>query len=397
MRVASKRTLCLLLACLPSWAAWSAEQHGEVTLWQAASAGMPGEWRWTHEASGSVANGIEWKLEPQLQLRQQQASAGAAWWRNGDHPPAASLQRAYVGYVNGEWQLRAGKQVFDWSQTDTISPADLLNPRDWSDITRVRKLAAPALSIRYGGPTSVEAVWLPRQQASYLPQEGWMPERAAALLAPHQQTGSDDQYGLRVAGNWMQTDWSAVLYRGHSTAPGLLLEAGPRLQANYQPLRAAAVTLARQVNDSQIARVEVAHYQQANGNFIQYVGSLDKESGDWLQNGDTMYTIIQYAGSTQRAGAVDALGWPDFRRVLEHSLMFKASYDRYSDQHRVVELSGVWNTQAHDSYWRLSWQERINDKLTATLAGITMHGQRQTFWGNYAGNDRITLQLTWKY
>ena len=50
--------------------------------------------------------------------------------------------------------------------------------------------------------------------------------------------------------------------------------------------------------------------------------------------------------------------------MLEHSLMFKASYDRHSDQRRVWELSGVWNTQAHDSYWRVSWQERVGDAVT---------------------------------
>lgn len=396
MRVASKGSIGLLLACAASLAA-AAEQHGELSIWQAAAPGMPAEWRWTHEASGTLSDGLAWQLVPQLQLRQQQASGGSAWWNNGDHPPAASLQRAYLAYLTGDWQLRAGKQIFDWSQTDTISPADLLNPRDWSDLTRVRKLAAPAVSVRYGSQTSVEAVWLPRQQASYLPQAGWMPEAAAALLAPRQQAGGGDQAGVRVAGNWMQTDWSAVVYRGHSIAPSLALAPGPSLQPYYQPLRAVAMTLARQVNDSQIARVEVARYRQPNGNFIQYVASLDKESGDWLHDGDTLYTIVQYAGSTQRANAVDALGWPDFRRVLEHSLMFKASYDRHSDQRRVWELSGVWNTQAHDSYWRMSWQERVGDAVTVTVAGTSMHGQAHSFWGRYAGNDQVTLQVSWRY
>lgn len=397
MRVASKNSMRLLLACMAPLLAHAAEQHGELTLWQAAAPGMPGEWRWTHEASGKLSDDIAWKLEPQLQLRQQDASRGNAWWNNGNHPPAASLQRAYVAYLDGDWQLRAGKQIFDWSQTDTISPADLLNPRDWSDITRIRKLAAPALSLRYGGRTSMEAVWLPRQQASYLPQESWMPQAAAALLAPHQQAGAGSQAGVRVAGNWLQTDWSAVFYRGHSIAPDLLPAPGPSLLPIYRPLSATAVTLARQVSDSRIARLEVARYRQPNGSFIQYVASIDKERGDWLHDGDTLYTIVQYAGSTQRANAVDALGWPDFRRVLEHSLMFKASYDRHSDQRRVVELSGVWNTEAHDSYWRMSWQERVGDAVTVTVAGINMRGEPHSFWGRYAGNDRLTLQMNWKY
>lgn len=387
-----KRAIVALLAGLPPLAAQAIEQHGEVTLWQAAKPGMAPEVRWSHEASGAAGD-MAWKVEPELLLRDDQD--GPAWWNNGRRAPVASVRRAYVGLHGADWQFRLGKQVFDWSQTDTISPADVLNPRDWSDITRVRKLAVPAASLRYGGQSSVEAVWMPQQQVSYLPSATWLPASAGGLPAPQASDGS--QFGLRVTGNWLQTDWSAVLYRGHSTAPSLAVEAGPTLRPYFQPLRAAALTLVRQAGASQVARLEVARYQQANRNFIQYVASIDQETGDWLRAGDTLYVIMQYAGSTQRAQAIDQLGWPDFRRVLEQSVMFKASYDADSNQRSLVELSGVWNTRAHDSYWRASWQQRIGDALSVTVAGIAMRGQPHTFWGAYRGNQRMTLELGWKY
>lgn len=393
MSVAIKRAILALLAGLPPLAAQAAEQHGEIILWQAAARGMPSELRWTHEISSEPGGGTEWKVEPELSLRDGQD--GPAWWNNGGRAPAASLRRAYVGLRGADWQFRLGKQLFDWSQTDTISPADLLNPRDWSDITRVRKLAAPAASLRYGGQTSVEAVWMPRQQPSYLPSDAWLPAAARGLPPPERAGGG--AFGLRLAGNWMQTDWSAVLYRGHSTSPALAVEPGPRLRPYFQPMRAAAFTMARQAGDSHVGRLEVARYQQANRSFIQYVASIDLEHGDWLRSGDTLYMIVQYAGSTQRADAVDRLGWPDFRRVLEQSVMFKASYDRDSSQRSVTELSGVWNTRTHDSYWRASWQQRIGQSVNVTLAGIAMRGRAPTFWGGYRGNNRITLEVGWKY
>lgn len=392
MSVVIKRSVLALLATLPQMAQ-AMEQHGEIVWWQAAARGAPLELRWTHEAGGDTDDGMEWKVEPELMLRE--SVDRPAWWNNGQGTPVASLRRAYAGLRGADWQIRVGKQVFDWSQTDTVSPADLLNPRDWSDITRVRKLAAPAASLRYGGQTSVEVVWLPQQQPSYLPAGAWLPPAAAGLQAPQRANGS--QTGVRLAGNWMQADWSAIVYRGHSTAPALALEPGPRLRTWFQPLRAAALTLARQAGDSQVARLEVARYQQAGGGFIQYVASIDKETGDWLHAGDTLYAIVQYAGSTQRAQAVDRLGWPDFRRVLEQSIMFKASYDPDSNQRSLVELSGVWNTQAHDSYWCASWQRRAGNALTVTIAGLAMRGQPHTFWGAYRGNNRVTLELSWKY
>lgn len=389
-------SLAVGLAVLAPPTARADQAHGELTYWQTLGADTPSELRWTHEATSALADGVRWELEPELLLRQPRGAGRAALWNNGERPPVISVRRAYLDVQKADWQVRIGKQVFDWSQTDTISPADLVSPRDWSDITRVRKLAAPAVSFRYGGQTSLEAVWLPRQQPSYLPEGEWLPPGAAALMAPPRRSDSD-QYALRAAGNWRQTDWSAVLYRGHSIAPTLDLVAGPSLTPVYQPLRAAAVTLARQVADGQIARLEIARYQQPDGSFLQYVASLDKEKGDWLSDGDTLYVIAQYAGGTHEARAVDGLGWPDFRRVLERSVMFKASYDRRSDQRDLVELTAVWNTQDHDSYLKLAWRRRLGGALTLNLAGEAMQGQSGSFWGRYRANDRATLELAWKY
>ena len=399
MQTAIKRRRGFLLSCaaLAACTASASEQHGEVVCWQAATHGMPTELRWNHQASGVIAEQIEWLVEPELRWTQPQSSRAGVGWQNPDQAALVSLQRTYLGYRSDEWQVRVGRQTFDWSQTDTISPADLLSPRDWSDITRVRKLAAPAVSLRKQGSTSLELVWLPRQQSAWLPQGDWMPATAAALLSAEQQHDENSQWAVRASGNLLQTDWNAVYYKGHSIAPSLALASGPSLQPYYQPLRASAITLARQVNESQIARLEVAHYRQPDTRFVQYVASLDRETGDWLATGDTLYTIIQYAGSTQRAAAVDLLGWPDFRCVLEHSVMFKASYDRHSDQRSVIELSAVKNTLTHDSYWRLGWQQRLGSALTLNLAVITMHGDEHTFWGTYRGNDRATVQLSWKY
>lgn len=372
------------------------EAHGELTYWQALGANTTSELRWTHVATGALSDSLRWELEPELQLRQAGDTGSSAWWDNGRRPPVVSLRRAYLDIQKADWQVRVGKQIFDWSQTDTISPADLVSPRDWSDITRVRKLAAPAVSVRYGGQTSLEVVWLPRQQPSYLPKGEWLPSAAAALMAPPQRSDGD-QYALRATGNWMQTDWSAVLYHGHSIAPTLELKPGPSLQPFYPPLRAAAVTMAREVADGQIARLEIARYQQPDGSFIQYVASLDKEYADWLRSGDTLYVIAQYAGGSHSERALDSLGWPDFRRVLERSVMFKASYDRRSDQRSVVELTAVWNTHDHDSYLKLAWRSRLGDALTLNLAGEAIQGQPDSFWGRYRANDRATLELAWKY
>lgn len=396
MRAATKAALVGLLAVFAAPLAQAGEQHGGLTYWRAVGAGQSSELRWTHEATGALADGVEWKLEPELMLRQPRSTGPAAPWNNRDRPPAFSLQRAYIGFSHNAWLVRVGKQAFDWSQTDTISPADLVSPRDWSDITRVRKLAAPAVSVRYGGATSLEAVWLPRQQPSYPPEGDWLPLPAGVSMAKP-QPGQKQQFALRAAGNWRRTDWSAVLYRGHSVAPALELAPGPTLQPVYRPLRAAAITAAREVADGQIARLEIARYHQPDGTFVQYVASLDKEVGDWLSDGDTLYVIAQYADGTDRGRAVDGLGWPDFRRVLERSVMVKASYDPRSDQRTLLEFTAVWNVKDQGRYAKLAYQRRLGEALTLSVAGEVIDGPPASFWGRYQANDRATLELSWRY
>lgn len=378
----------MLAACCAQAAAQS--QHGELTVWQASTPGAqgaPADMRWTHDISGKVGEQIDWMIEPELLLR-----------RGQPEDRGVQLRRAFLALRGEDWQLRAGRQLFDWSQTDAVSPADLLNPRDWSDITRVRKLAVPALSARYGSGTSMEAVWLPRQTQSTLPTASWLPAPAAALLARAQETAHGPQWALRAAGNWHQTDWSAVWYRGEQVAPDLRLDAGPRLQPFYRPLRALALTAARQVGEANVVRAEVAHYSESGkGNYLRYVASIDQELSDVANDGDTLYGIVQYAGSSQPGSVFNTLGWPDFQRVLEHSVMFKLNYDAHSDQRTVLEVSGVFNTKGHDSLWQASIQQRIGSATTLTLAGLTMRGGERSFWGGLRSNRRLSLQLSWRY
>jgi hypothetical protein len=392
--------LCLAgaLACAPAGA-------GEVQLWQAyaprSSERSTAELLWRDQFGGKLSEQWQWALEPQLRLSAPRQGDALALWHIADRPAVASVQQAYLSYRQDGWQVRAGKQVFDWSATDTISPADLINPRDWSDITRVRKLAVPALSVRYGYQTSVEWLWLPRQQVSYLPAGAWLPPSVSALLQGAQQRAREGQQGVRLNGNWRQTDWSLVCYRGHSTAPDLALTAGaqgPALQAFYQGLHAQALTLARQVSDKNMMRMEVAHYKQANGvNFVQYVLGGDQEFGDLLHDGDALYALLQYADSTQHGTLRNALGWPDFRRVLERNVQVKLSYDPQSDRRQLVELTGTTNRIMHDSYWQLSYQRRLASGLSVTAGLGIASGPDGSFWGQYRDQRRATLQWNWRY
>lgn len=398
----------LLLSCIVVMLAGRsahAVQQGELSLWTAhAPRGADhalGELHWKHRIDTTFATDWHATVEPEFLVRSYQERSRTVAWGPVDPPASVALRQASLAWRKDTWQVRAGSQFFEWNQTDLISPADLVNPRDWSDITRTRKLAVPAVSVRHGYQTSLEWVWIPRPLASWLPAGPWMPVETSSLLAPSQQRPHGDQHAFRLTGNWRQTDWSFVLYRGHSTAPDLAMDATsprPRLFAWYQPLRAAAVTAARQLTSSNVLRAELGHYRQPLGSdFTQVVVSADHEKSGLLEDDDMLYLLLQYAGSNRHDTVRNTLGWPDFRRVLERSVSFRLAYDFRSDQRDVIEINGAWNRKQHDRYWQVSYQKRLAGNTSLTVGIDAMNGREGSFWGRYRDNGRVWLQTSWKY
>ncbi len=75
--------------------------------------------------------------------------------------------------TNREWfRMRAGKQVFDWSVADTISPSDNIAPRDYLDVVEWKRMGAPSVSARLGYDSFVEFVYIPWFTPSKLPRKG---------------------------------------------------------------------------------------------------------------------------------------------------------------------------------------------------------------------------------
>lgn len=141
----SKQTAWLL--ALGLWGgASSAEAGADPAPWQALSEarsetrlglawrgqdGDEAETRWQQQMSWKQADEQQWRLELE-----------GLWRARGVQE--ARLGQAFYRHRQGGWQWTVGRQVHDWSVTDTVSPSDLLNPRDWRDPTRSRKIALPS-------------------------------------------------------------------------------------------------------------------------------------------------------------------------------------------------------------------------------------------------------------
>lgn len=315
-----------------------------------------------------------------------------------ERPRVASLGEAYYRYDRDNWRITVGRQRFDWATTDTVSPSDLLNPRDWSDITRVRKLAVPALSLRVGDGTALELVLTPGGQ-SILPQGRWQTALPAGVTrAAQDKAGS--QAAARLSGNWWQTDLSLVAYRGPSYAPAAALDlsaTGARLRPYYDEVHAISAGLAREVFEGSVLRAEWGRFKQQRGDdFDQWVTSLDREFTGLLGRRDSLYVLAQFQSEQRRREGQNLPGWWDFRRVFNNSLMARAQYSPGDDGRWQLLLEGTWQRTTRQRYTRLVLKHRLAPALEAELGVASIAGQAGSFWGSYAPSNQAFVALHWQ-
>jgi hypothetical protein len=111
-------------------------------------------------ANTSVADAvINLKIEPQLDKGQ---------WKN-----PFILDEAYARFYFGDFQLEGGLRKLSWGKADSLGPLDVVNPLDYSDLSKMSdllaiKIARPMLDLAYslGSFTKIEAVFVPWFQAN---------------------------------------------------------------------------------------------------------------------------------------------------------------------------------------------------------------------------------------
>jgi len=62
----------------------------------------------------------------------------------------AAAEEAFVQYRKGDWRVRLGADIVNWSATEAFHPADTLNARNFdSDIESFEKIGEPMLAVQW--------------------------------------------------------------------------------------------------------------------------------------------------------------------------------------------------------------------------------------------------------
>jgi hypothetical protein len=374
--------------------AWRVQPRVELSVYGAGS------------MRGSMGTQQEWVFKPQLSIQHSngqslQLSARLERNRVGEHH---EVQEAWWRMQQGVADIRLGWQVFHWATTDTVSPSDLFNPRDWRDPTRPRKRAVPALSVQIEGEHHWQAVVARAETVSLLPQQAWQQSMPVALpVAAARHASNAAQAALRYTSNWRGTDVNALVYRGHSYAPlaqlGLMSTGLSQIEPLHDRLNAVALGFTRQVAVGTLLRGEWAALRHAQTqSFTQAAVSLDHEWADLLQRQDSLYLLVQYQADRNISPARIALpGSFDVRRIFDRQWLARLQYKPRGDERWLAMLESSLDPQRRQRFSRASVLHRPTDALQLELGWIGVRGESGSFWGQYRAQSRWFVQASWAH
>jgi hypothetical protein len=315
------------------------------------------------------------------------------------------IRETYVEY-NKKWlRIRAGKQIYDWSVTDTASPNDNINPRDFIDIIQWERLGVPSLNARIGYDTFAEFVYVPWFTPSKLP----IPDsRWDQTFPPGIARGDSDlprrgngQFAARVGTTHKGFDLGMSFYKGFTYSPSVRLDLAStssfQLTPFYNKEEVYAISVAKGLWGYNF-RGEIGYFDQKEGDkFVQYVAGVDREWAEVFHQADSLYILLQYVNEIKTFSS-HSIGseFPDFRRIFNDCIMGRFTYAFDPRKRWDIRIRGIYNLHDHD--WLIEPAITWRKGGFEIEAGVNiMGGPSGSFWGGHKENDRIYLKLTFSY
>ncbi|GEM_PF-1847993 len=304
----------------------------------------------------------------------------------------ADLEEGYFCWNGERVSLRIGKQIFDWSVADTISPMDNLSARDWVSIADWKRVGIPAIDWRFDvDDYFFEVVMVPKFTASKLPKGRWQEDLPQGVSAREIIDENQVQYALRAGLNWQGVDWTASFYDGVSYNPYGLMN-GATSELRYSEEKVYSLSAIGEVG-GYILKGELGHYEQEKGDdFIQYVVGIRREFEGLLQLTDILSMLIQYTNEEIISKDKSILKVTDFRRDLRNSVLTRISYEKGAGSPWKIEIEGIQGISKGDYFVRpkiIYFQDDFEIEFGVQL----VDGSQKSFWGKYSQANAFFVGL----
>jgi hypothetical protein len=318
------------------------------------------------------------------------------------HAKIFDFEEYYLEYVSRVFDVRVGKQIYNWGKADGINPSDHLSTVDVTDLIDDQDIGifSTRVNIFLGQNVILETVWSPFFAPIRLAPRGtrfsFVSEDSTVRINPRElpETSLENsQYALRLLGFWGPVDMSLIWYDGINDSPVSRPEADRSLTPVFNKIKIIGANVA--FNTGKIGwRGEVGYQVTDEGgadDFVQYVIGVDRTFSDILSDHD-LYVLLQYVGLEITAPAQSPTSG-GLRQAFSTTAIGLFRYE-FSDD-TELELRATINLDELDHILELQFSHKFSDALEGVIGINVFGGDPDTFFGQFDDNDRFFLRLTY--
>lgn len=364
---------------------------------------------------------------------------GRAWWDGvfavtdrypenvrRDQETNVDLRQALLSLSFGALDVRLGRQQIVWGEAISTFVTDVVNPKDFRefilpDFSEIRlPIWAADATYHLAEGVALEGVWTPDTRFNKLPKQGsefQFRGPAFRFQNPVVRVPDDaDEFSVaRSAGgarlSYLVSGWdSALLYYDGEDKTAVLHQRrepaarGPDiivLEPRHPRLHIVGATLAKSI-EPVVIRAEAAY---SIGKRYETIDPLDpngivrRDTLDWLVGVDATVlgvdTAFQFGQKILTGDATNLTrGGVEARVTSSFATRFTTDF---FDNTLTPSLLGVVNANRGD--YRISGRidYRLTGALTLSLGADVFGGSLDTLYGQFTNNDRVYLEVSWKF
>jgi hypothetical protein len=347
---------------------------------------------------GRLGLQVNYQFEARVVADDVEFTAGGYSLRNATRRrPYLALVTAAVDYRPVEpLRLSVGKQIVHWSIFDEMQPANLLCPRDESDIFRRVELGVDGVAAHYQmGRAFAELVAVPLAfTPARLPQGRWriIPTAIEQRQELPPVRFDETQAGARLGFRSGQLNGSVIGYVGRDSeaifVPRLIFVGGEevfRLQIidRYPRLRAGGVTASYPLGAATLARLESVYYNSPDrdrDDFLHTAVGMEYGRRNWR-------LLLNYLRDDQTARAPEQVTDEGERRFFQSFVFGEV---RYEGGGRLLgRVRGGYDLTGEFLILQPEISYRVWRGLTVALAGDLIDANRPSYFERVQHEDRL--------
>jgi hypothetical protein len=380
------------------------------------------------QATWSKPLSDRWYLEITPEIYLDEDSKGNDTWRADDkglQRSAGGLSSATLSYFGDTTEFVIGKQTISWGKGDLYSPTDNVNPTDALVVPDSYKLGVTAISARHTGEKwSTHAVLIPAFTPNRVPQPDnrWtrgteaLQSAATAKLGfapilnigerilPDQNT-DNMQFGLQFTSSTLKEGWDFEVsyFRGNQAdgvfeqrLDGAVLNL-PRLYPKYQELGLGFSTTVNETEFHGEAAWHVTTDEDLDEDYVTYLLGMRRSFYDTpLSNKiEEISVSLEYAVEdiTRERPEGSQVISTGLGRALTNSVLSNVTF-KFSEE-TSIEANAFVNLDEGDYSVQLKGVHQTRDSIEISASLESFGGPEETFFGEWADNDRIVLGITY--